>query len=79
MARSYVATPVVVLGVSNLDSYQSGQWIKIAGNKRAARLVRERNTGRVYVVAAPSHSRLSTAAFRLTCGTPKPSVVREVK
>jgi hypothetical protein len=79
VGRPFVATPVLALGVSNLNDYQSGQWVRFAGQKSPVRLVRERGTGRTFLLSRPKGSRLSIAALRLSVGVANPDVLTEVK
>jgi len=77
--RPFVKAPVVVFGVSSFAGLQSGNWVRVAGSKRAARFVRERETGNMYVVTAPKGARMSNAAFRLAVGNETGKVVKSVK
>jgi hypothetical protein len=79
VGRPFVAAPVIALGVSSLDHLQSGQHIRVLGHKKLSRFVRERETGRTYIVSAPKGSRVSMAAFRLSVGVDTSKVVTEIK
>lgn len=76
--KPYLATPQIIFGISSLDHLQSGQWVKVAGQRRASRFVRERKTGNMYVVTPPSGGRVSMKAFLLSVGVEKPKVVKLV-
>jgi hypothetical protein len=77
--KAFVATPTVALGVTNLDSFQSGQWVQVLGQPGKARFIRERKTGQNFILNRPKGSRLSMSALRLVAGVAKPDVVKVVK
>jgi hypothetical protein len=71
MPRSYVSTVDAVVGITNFDSYQSGQWFRLPNQKRKVRLARHRPTGDVFFVSGNKHRpTLSLGEFRLACGKP---------
>lgn len=77
--KPFVRTPVIVVGVSNLDEIQTGNWVKTPGDKRSSRLARDPQTGRAYLVSAPRGGRVSTAAFRLGCRKSNDAVLTSVR
>lgn len=77
--KAFVVTPVIALGVTNLDSYQSGQWVTVLGQRSKSRLVRDRTTHKVYILDRPRGSRLSIAALRLGVGVAKDQALTSVK
>lgn len=78
--KQFVKTPVVAFGVTNFDGFQSGQLVKVAGDRKSSRFVRDPQ-GNMFVVSAPATrgARVSLKAFRLACGKVKSDVVKSIK
>lgn len=76
--KVFTKAETVVIGVSSFDHLQSGNHVRVLGDKYLSRFVRD-DKGNTFIVSSPKGSRVSMAAFRLACGKPKPNVVRAVK